>query len=202
MMKLKSILVTLGIVAVFGQAFAQPSRGTVAIYPVLFDESGTPTSRQKTEDALYEVFKKGGFKVISEGSSTSTWKKQGFKTPTYTRPPSVSQLTKFGDAAGARYVVMAQIHYRTRSIWVNLGPKTISTCDISVTIIDTTTDSITYEADASGRSDEKSNPLKVAGALLINPLVTAVSGGPKTPQESRAGQIAVASALEKFIVVD
>lgn len=201
-MKVRSLLVTLGACVFAAQALAQPSRGTVAIYPVLFDSSGTDTSRQKTEDALYEVFKKGGFKVISEGTSAAAWKKQGLKTPTYTRPPSVPQLVKFGNSAGARYVVMAQIHYRTRSIWVNLGPKTISSCDISVTIIDTQKGAIAYEADASGRSDEKSDPLKVAGALLISPLVTAVSGGPKTPQESRAGQIAVAKALQKFIIVD
>lgn len=201
-MKVRSLLVTLCAMSLAAQAFGQPSRGTVAIYPVLFDSSGTDTSRQKTEDALYEVFKKGGFKVISEGASAAAWKKQGLKAPTYTRAPSVPQLVKFGNSAGARYVVMAQINYRTRSIWVNLGPKTISSCDISVTIIDTQKGDITYEADASGRSDEKSDPLKVAGALLISPLVTAVSGGPKTPQESRAGQIAVAKALEKFIVVD
>lgn len=201
-MKIKSLLVTLGVLAIFGQSLAQPSRGTVAIYPVLFDSSGTPTSRQKTEDALYEVFKKGGFKVVSENTSAAAWKKQGLKTPTYTRPPSVPQLAKFGESAGARYVVMAQINYRTRSIWVNLGPKTISSCDVSITIIDTEKKAIAYEADASARSDEKSDPLKVAGTLLISPLVTAVSGGPKTPQESRAGQIAVAKALEKFIVVD
>jgi heat shock protein HslJ len=61
---------------------------------------------------------------------------------------------------------------------------------------------VVYEADAEGRSDEKTDSLKVAGALLISPLVTVVSGGPKTPQETRAAQIAIARSLEKFVVVE
>jgi hypothetical protein len=35
----------------------------------------------------------------------------------------------------------------------------------------------------------------------VTPLVSAVSGGPKTPHETRAAQIAAARALEKFVTV-
>lgn len=182
-------------------SFAQaPSRGTVAIYPVIFDDTGTETSRDTTKKAIYEVMQKAGFKPIEERKASAGWTNLDFAEPTMAKPPTAKQLARFGADLGAKYVVTATVHFHTRSIWVNLGPKTISTCDVTVTIIDPKTGKIAYEKQASGRSDEKSDPLKVAGAVLISPLVTAVSGGPKTPQESRAGQIAAANALYKFVV--
>jgi hypothetical protein len=190
------------LVAFATNVFAQaPGRGTAVLYPVLFDETGTSTSRATTKTALGEVLSKGGFRLISDSAASAAWKKLGARTPTYTRPPSVADLARLGSRVGARYVVMAQVNFHTRSIWVNLGPKTISNCDISVTIVDSTKNAIVYEQDGEGRSDEQSDALKVAGALLITPLITAVSGGPKTPQESRAGQIAAARALERFVTV-
>lgn len=201
-MKRKIVLILVSLALLVGGAFAQPSRGTVVIFPVIFDETGTDTSRAKTKDALYEVMRKGGFKVVDESTARSAWGRLGYRAPSPTRSPEVSQLVRLANNTKARYALTAQVHYRTRSIWVNLGPKTISSCDISVTIVDTTTGKVVYEQDASGRSDEKSDPLKVAGALLITPLVTAVSGGPKTPQETRAGQIAVAMALKDFVTVE
>jgi len=143
---------------------------------------------------------KAGFKPVEERKAMAAWVNLGFADATMERPPTAKQLTQFGKDTGAKYVVTATVHFHTRSIWVNLGPKTISTCDVTVTIVDPKTAKIAYEKQASGRSDEKSDPIKVAGAVLISPLVTAVSGGPKTPQESRAGQIAVANALYKFVV--
>lgn len=178
------------------------SRGSVVVYPVIYDKSGTDTSRAKAKEAMNEIFKKGGFKVIAESGAAGAWKTKKFSTPTITRPPSQSNLVSIGKAVGAKYVCSASVTFHTRSIWVNLGPKTVSTCHITLTIVDSQTGKIVHEADAQGRSDEKEDNLKIAGAILISPLVTAVSGGPKTPQESRAAQIASARALEKFIIVD
>lgn len=198
----RSLFVCLALLARVTCVAQAPGRGTAVLYPVLFDDTGTETSQATTKRALTEVLSKGGFRLVSDSAAASAWKKLGGRTPTYTRPPSVEQLTRFGSRVGARYVVMAQVHFHTRSIWVNLGPKTVSNCDISVTIVDATKATIVYEQDGEGRSDEKSDALKVAGALLINPLITAVSGGPKTPQESRAGQIAAARALQRWVTVN
>lgn len=179
-----------------------PSRGTIAVYPIVFDDSGTPTSRATAKQAMAEVLKKGGFRLLDEDKAARGWRGKGYRTPTITRPPTLAQLTAFGKAAGVSYVCTATVTFHTRSIWVNLGPKTIASCHVSVTVVDTRSGKVVHEADADGRSDEKSDGLKVAGALLISPLVTAVSGGPKTPQESRAAQIAVSRALEKFVVAE
>jgi hypothetical protein len=181
-----------------GQA---PSRGSVAVFPVVFDDSGTTTSRAKAKEAMVEIFKKGGFKVHDDASASKAWRSKGYRVPTTARPPSTSQLASFGQTAGVKYVSTAHVTFHTRSIWVNLGPKTISNSTISVTIIESSTGKVVYEGDGEGRSDEKSDGLKIAAALLVTPLVTAVSGGPKTPHETRAAQIASARALEKFVVV-
>lgn len=186
-----------------GVASAQaPSRGSVAVFPVVYDQTGTDTSRAKAADALAEIFTKGGFKLVKPSDPLGIWKSKGYRVPTMARPASLEQLVGFGRSAGVRYVCTASVTFHTRSIWVNLGPKTISNCHMNVTIVDTRSASVAYEAEGDGRSDEKSDKLKVAAALLVTPLVTAVSGGPKTPQESRAAQIAAAHALEKFIVVE
>ncbi|HRI44941.1 MAG TPA: hypothetical protein PLL78_09110 [Fimbriimonadaceae bacterium] len=199
----RSCLVALAIFASVATGFAQaPGRGTAVLYPVLFDDTGTSTSRAVTKTALGEVLSSGGFRLVSDSTAASAWKKLGVRTPSYTKVPKVADLARFGSRVGARYVVMAQVHFHTRSIWVNLGPKTVSNCDISVTIVDATKNAIVYEQDGEGRSDEKSDALKVAGALLITPLITAVSGGPKTPQESRAGQIAAVRSLQRFVTVN
>lgn len=183
-------------------SLAQPaSRGSIAIWPVITDDSGTPTSRAKAKEALTEVVRKGGFRVLDDAKASQAWRSLSYRTPTIVRPPSKAQLSQFAKVAGVRYVLTSSVTFHTRSIWVNLGPKTVASCHVAVTVLDSQTGKIVHEADADGRSDEKSDGLKVAGALLISPLVTAVSGGPRTPQESRAAQIAVARALEKLVVV-
>lgn len=179
-----------------------PSRGSIAVFPVVFDKTGTDTSRAKAKEALTEVFKKGGFRVLDDSAAAKAWRSKGYRAPTTARPPTAAQLASFGRTAGVRYVSTATVGFHTRSIWVNLGPKTISNSTISVTVVESSTGRVVYEGDGEGRSDEKTESLKVAGALLISPLVTAVSGGPKTPQETRAAQIAASRALEKFVVVD
>ena len=41
--------------------------------------------------------------------------------------------------------------------------------------------------------------VKAGADVLLTPLVTVVSGGPKTPHEQRAVQIAVAKALKDWV---
>ena len=183
-------------------AFSQPmDRGSIVVYPTVFDQSGTKTSRASAETALNDILKKGGFKVLDSSVAARVWKAKGLRTPTTTRPPSTADLTELGKAIGVRYVVATTVSFHTRSIWVNLGPKTISTASFATSIIDSRTGKVVHEADTEGRSDEKSDTLKVVGSLLVTPLVSAISGGPKTPHETRAAQIAAARALEKFVTV-
>ncbi len=183
-------------------AIAQPAaRGTVVVYPTVFDKTGTDTSRKAAETALKEVFQKGGFKLVNSDIAASTWKANGFRIPTSSRPPSSNDLALLARLTGADYAVTTHVSFHTRSIWVNLGPKTVSDCHMVTTIVDAKSGTVVFESDVTGRSDEKSDTLRVIGALLISPLTTAISGGPKTPQETRAGQIAAARSLADFVTV-
>jgi heat shock protein HslJ len=183
-------------------ASAQPAaRGTIVVYPTVFDKSGTDTSRKAAEAALKEVLKKGGFKLVASETAAAKWRSNGLRVPTSERPPSSQDLAKVGRLVSADFAVTTHVSFHTRSIWVNLGPKTISDCHMVTTIVDSKSGKVVYEGDATGRSDEKSDTLRVLGALLISPLTTAISGGPKTPQETRAAQIAAARSLEQFVKV-
>lgn len=192
--------IALASAAVMGVAQPAP-RGSVVVFPVIFDKSGTDTSRAKAETALNEVFRKGGFRVVDSRKAADAWRARGMRVPTSARPPQTADLVRVGRAIGVQYVATSHVTFHTRSIWVNLGPKTISTCHMATTIIDVKTGKIVHDVEVDGRSDEKTDKLKVVGALLVSPLVTAVSGGPKTPQETRAAQIAAARSLEKFVTV-
>ncbi|HXG23711.1 MAG TPA: hypothetical protein VNJ09_04080, partial [Chthonomonadales bacterium] len=48
-------------------------------------------------------------------------------------------------------------------------------------------------------STAKEDTLKAAGTILLTPLFTVVSGGPKTPHEQRAVQLAIAKAMQPWL---
>jgi hypothetical protein len=92
------------------------------------------------------------------------------------------------------------VAWHTRSIWVNAGPKTISTATVSVYVFDVASGKVVYKkTGVAGRSDERSQVLKLALDVLVSPLVTVVSGGPATPQEQRAVQIALGAAYHDWV---
>ena len=107
--------------------------------------------------------------------------------------PTNAQLRQYGKKLGASYVVFGSIDWHTRSIWVGSGPKTISTATVDASVLDVATGKVSYsKSGVAGRSDETEDNIKLLAAVLITPFVTVVSGGPKTPQEQRAVQIALA----------
>lgn len=166
--------------------------------PWLFD-AGTPTSRNTAITSLGEACQKNGYSLISTSKAEATYKAMGIPMLSAVDGPKTSQLVQFGKKVGANYVVYGMISWHTRSIWVGAGPKTISTCTIDANVLDVSTGKVTYSKKGiEARSDEKENAVKLAAAVLITPLVTAVSGGPQTPQEQRAVQIAIARTFTNW----
>jgi hypothetical protein len=111
-------------------------------------------------------------------------------------------MVRFGNALHARYVVSAAVGFHSRSIWVDLGPRTCSTATINLKIANVPENRIVYDRkNVRARSDERLDPVKAAADVVFTPLVTAVSGGPKTPREQRAVQIAETRALRGFVGV-
>src|SRR5580700_10252395 len=88
------VLHTVGICSLFAAAAlfaASPQashaqdreRGTVAVYPVIFNHnSGDETSRKTAIGSIDEMLQKGGFTLISSRVAANTWRKLGLPNPT------------------------------------------------------------------------------------------------------------------------
>lgn len=198
-----SVLGAAALLAIGAQAASAQERvrGTVAVYPVVFSHnSGDETSRKTAIRSIEESLQKGGFTQISDRVAANTWRRLALPSVTADEPARRTDLVRMGTELKARYVVSAVVLFHTRSIWVDLGPRTVSSATVDITITDVADDKTVYSRqDVTGRSDEKFDLLKAGADLLITPLVTVVSGGPKTPHEQRAVQIAVAKAMRDWV---
>ena len=161
---------------------------------------GSETSRQTGLRSVREVLQKKGYTLISNTVAANAWRKLGLTLPSADNPANVNDLVRFGKTIHAHYVVTPVFSFHTRSIWVDLGPKTVSTATVDIVITDVEQGKTVYDReDISARSDEKFEVVKAGLDILLTPLVTVVSGGPKTPHEQRAVQIAVVKALRDWV---
>jgi hypothetical protein len=174
--------------------------GTAVACPWIFEE-GTDTARSSAMTTVEEILQKAGFKVVPRDIAVAAWDKGDYDVSTFSTMPSRADLRTFGRNVAASTLAYGTVEWHTRSIWVNAGPKTISTCTVSVAIMDVSSGRVTYKrSGVAGRSDERSNVWKLAADVLMTPLVTAVSGGPATPQEQRASQIALGLAYRPWVL--
>jgi hypothetical protein len=165
-------------------------KGLAVAFPWAF-EQGTQTARQTALKSAEEVAQKAGYATVPTDVARSRWNRTHRSEPSYKSLPSRASIRSFGRALKADKVIYGNISWHTRSIWVNLGPKTVSTAHVNVYVLDVKTGKVDFSrADVEGRSDEESENYKIAAAVLVTPLVTAVSGGPATPQEERAVRVA------------
>jgi hypothetical protein len=187
------ISTTFGSVPVPGGA---QTRGLGVAFPFTF-HGGDKTSKKTARDSADEVLRRAGFATVPNDVARSAW--QGPKDRFRDRP-SDDALEAYGTRLHASVVLFGDVDWNTRSIWVNLGPKTISTAKVDVYVFDVAAHKIVYKQEGTeGRSDEPENGWKIAADVLITPLVTAVSGGPATPREQRAAQIALGKALHPWV---
>jgi|SRR5579862_4777951 len=184
-----------------GPASAPKARqGSIAVaYPWAF-ENGTTTSRRTAITSAEEIGRKAGYASVPAAEARSAWKSNNYPARSFGHLPSKATLESYGLATHASEVMYGSVSWHTRSVWVNLGPKTISTATVDVYVFDVRANKVVFKSlGITGRSDEKSNVYKVAADILITPLVTAVSGGPATPQEQRAVQIALGVAYHPWV---
>jgi hypothetical protein len=175
------------------------SKGIAVSYPWSFSK-GTETARITAQEASMEIGQRADYAMIPADVAAAAWKAGKYRTPIVGRLPSRTTLQALGKRLKAKRVMYGEISWHTRSIWVNAGPKTISTATVNVYVLDTNSGRIVFKrTNVKARSDEKTNGYKVAAAILFTPLVTAVSGGPVTPREQRAVQIALANAYSNWV---
>lgn len=193
------ILTTLALAALGAASFAQThSRGAAAVYPWAFDH-GTDTARATALQSLGEIAGKASYSLIPQQVAQKAWSATGYPAPVYGDRPSKSELAAYGEKVHARVVVFGSISWHTRSIWVGAGPKTISTATVNAYVYDVRAGKIVYKrAGVEARSDEKENGYKIAADVLVTPIVSAVSGGPATPREQKAVQLALGNALHDW----
>ena len=171
----------------------------VVSYPFMY-QNGNKTSRTMVTTLNSEIIQKAGYSAVTHEEATKAWKSMGISKPSFGTMPSHASLQKFGQALHASKVLYGSVSWHTRSIWVNVGPKTISTATVNVYVFDVASGKVEYQKKGvEGRSDEKSNNLKLVADVFLTPLFTAVSGGPATPREQRAVQIALGRAFHTWV---
>jgi hypothetical protein len=179
----------------------ESSKGTVVVYPVVYNrDSGSKGSREAAVQAVGEALQKAGYTLISDTVAENTWKKMEIAFPLSGKAASLESIVRFGKEIKAQYVVAPAFDFYSRSFWVVLGPRTVSNATVDVVITDVDNGRVAYaRQNILGRSDEKADVVKAVADVLVTPLVTVVSGGPKTPQEQRAVRIAVAKAFRDWV---
>ena len=174
------------------------AKGTAVSFPWLF-ANGNVTSRTMTNQVADEVLTKAGYSALSQESAAATWKSAGLAEPNPGVWPSAAALRKFGKAAKVDKILYGKVSWRTRSIWVNTGPKTISTASVTAYVFDVARGRNVYSrTKVQARSDEKANVLKVVEAILTTPLVS-TTGDDSTTQQQRAVQLGLALAYRDWV---
>jgi hypothetical protein len=174
------------------------AKGTAVSFPWLF-ANGNVTSRTMTNQVADEVLTKAGYSALSQESAAANWKSAGLAEPNPGVWPSAAALRKFGKAAKVDKILYGKVSWRTRSIWVNTGPKTISTASVTAYVFDVARGRNVYSrTKVQARSDEKANVLKVVEAILTTPLVS-TTGDDSTTQQQRAVQLGLALAYRDWV---
>jgi hypothetical protein len=193
--------------AVAAQEQSSPNPKTVALLPVTMTKC-TDGARKATKDYLESVITKAGFEIMPVARAVAAARNEGVTTPDEEQfkdlppLPAPKQLLSIGQKLGCDFVIAARATWHTRSIWVSLGPKTKSDCTVDLLIVDVKKQEVALDAKAVRMdSTAKEDALKAAGTVLLTPLFTAVSGGPKTPHETRAGVLAMAKAISPWLPV-
>jgi len=173
--------------------------GAVAICPWRFTD-GNVTSRTMVADTIGKILERHGYTVVAQDGAEQRFTAMSPAPAMRHGYPIEADLGRYAGVVQASRLIYGSVAWHTRSIWVGTGPKTISTATVDLFVYNTKLGKITYQRrGVEGRSDEKENALKDVLDVLVTPLVTVVSGGPATPREQRAVQIALGRALRPWI---
>jgi hypothetical protein len=178
---------------------AQPQ--TVVVYPMIF-ANGTDGAHEISVKYLHSILSKIYLEEISEDKANFTWVKVMHNdppTPT-SEIPSNKELLELGVKLNADWVIAVRERWHTRSLWVGFGPKTKSDCYVDMKIIHVPNAEIVRDAkNIDGNDTARDDALKDAGAILLTPFITTVSGGPKTPHEQKAAINAIGKAISPWV---
>jgi len=174
---------------------------TIAVMPWSMTK-GTDGAKRTAREFLAQILPKMNLEAIPEARCLAAWREVSrTEYPTEGALPSAVQLLEVGKVLDVDFVMAGSASWHSRAIWISLGPKTKSTCTVSVRVVDVRKEVIPVDVkDLKMDSTAKEDTLKALGTVFVSTLFTFVSGGPKTPHEQRAGQLAVAKALDAWAV--
>jgi hypothetical protein len=174
---------------------------TAAILPWIY-EKGTQGAETTAKEFLTTILTKSLYEVIPEARVSTAWIKDlGHNQNEDNKElPAPKELLKLGESLGVDWVITGRAVWHTRSIWIGLGPKTKSDCTVDMLIVDVKKKELALDAhNIKMDSTAKEDALKAAGAIILTPIFTVVSGGPKTPHEQRAVQLAITKAIQPWL---
>jgi hypothetical protein len=176
---------------------------TMAILPWRYRD-GTDTAVKTGKEFLQRLMTRAKIDTVSEVKTIAAWEDANGEAWRDDRDktdlPTPAQMLRVGRRLGVDWVMAGRARWHTRSIWVSLGPKTKSSCTVDALVVDVRHQIVALDAkDVMMDDTAKEDTLKALGAVFISGLFTVVSGGPKTPHEQRAVQLAMAKALQPWL---
>jgi hypothetical protein len=172
---------------------------TIAVMPWNMTK-GTDGAKRTARDFLGQVLPKMNLEPIPEARCLAAWREVTKSDYPAEGPlPSAAQMLEAGKLLDVDFVMAGSASWHSRAIWISLGPKTKSTCTVNVRVVDVRKEVVPVDVkDLKMDSTAKEDTLKALGTVFVSTLFTFVSGGPKTPHEQRAGQLAIAKALDQW----
>ncbi len=175
----------------------------VAVVP-FGNMDGTDGAREKCAAALRTFMEKRGYRVI-EGDSV----KKAYEDATGETPGAKDKiltlrdkdLLKIGRALKVDYVVGANMKWHTKSIYVFPTLRTKADCTVDALVVNVEKAEVTLDKHGVTKDSENKNQIAGVAAVLGGLGYGAISGGPKTPPQTKAGVTALYTALEEFVGV-
>jgi len=191
-----------------GDADAQADVKTVAVLPWSF-RGGTDTAVQTAKDTISLFFAKTKYEAVPTVRVNSAWEDKLGNPPVkqiikdddpLPDLPSPKQLLALGQKLNVDLVCAGRAKWHTKSVWISLGPKTKADCTVDMLLIDVKKQEVLLDQkDINADDTRKESGLETAGALFVSMGITAFSGGPKTPHQQRAAQLALGLAFEPWL---
>jgi hypothetical protein len=185
-----------------------PAVRKVAIIPWSMKD-GVEEARKVCSETVDNLFKGVNYEPQSPTLVKTTWEEtlgQAKLKDTYDGSdnlpslPTAKDLLALGETLKVDLVCAGRAKWHTKSVWVSLGPKTKADCTVDIMIVDVLNKEVVLEAhDVKADSTRTEKGLETAASLLISFGFTAFSGGPKTPHQKRAGQLAVMLAMDPWL---
>ena len=175
----------------------------VAVVP-FGNQDGTDGAREKCAAALRTFIEKRGYRVV-EGD----WVKKAYEDATGETPGSKDKtltlrdkdLLKVGRALKVDYVIGANLKWHTKSIYVFPTLRTKAECAVDALVVNVGKAEVVLEKHDIKKNSENKNQAAGVVAVLGGLGYGAISGGPKTPPQTKAGVNALYTALEEFVGV-